>query len=282
MRIYNSTIDSLKAVEPSKAWKHLDETPEEDLVENLCMFLKSVTKPDGSLYNSSSLQTFLNALSRYLINSRDIDIKKDSQFRKIRDILKTRTNESHNMGQLPGIHGSTPLMEDDLKKALSSGTIGRNNPLSLITLVQFCLLKSTNAVEIHDILNGDFDLGPSNENGFPEFITLTHRVSRHNAKVKKSFITLDSKSPDLCPVRNILFYMSKKTPEQSKSDQPFFLGVMHGSLTRPKGDAWYFDHRLGKNPFGNLLKKALVKAGVDLTGQKITPRSVRMVTNFKS
>ena len=30
MRIYNSTIDSLKAVEPSKAWKHLDETPDED------------------------------------------------------------------------------------------------------------------------------------------------------------------------------------------------------------------------------------------------------------
>ena len=83
--------------EHSKTWKHLDETPEEDLVENLCMFLKSVTKPDGSLYNSNTLKTCLNALSRHLINSRDIDIKKGDGFSKIRDILNTRIHESQKM-----------------------------------------------------------------------------------------------------------------------------------------------------------------------------------------
>jgi len=229
----------------------------------------------GSFYNPGSLRAFLTGLNHHLsFRDRDIDIKRDRRFWKVWDILKARSREIEKMGELPGIHGSTPLREEDLEKALSSGTMGRSNPLSLVTLVYYNLLCASPYVEeTTKLLNGDFEYGPTNENGFPEYIAFSHKV-RSSEEIIKSYVTPDSKRPVFCPVQNILFYMSKKTPEQSRADQPFFLMLNLNAIEHPEERKWFLDQKLGFNSFRALLRNALIKAGVNLEGQKITSKSV--------
>ena len=85
-RIYNSTMEALNEKDSSRNWKPLEETPKEDLVENLCMFLKSASKPDGTPYNASTLVTYHSGLAR-LLSYRDLDIRKDERFKKVTETL---------------------------------------------------------------------------------------------------------------------------------------------------------------------------------------------------
>ena len=74
------------------------------------------------------------------------------------------------------------------------------------------------------------------------------------------------------PVGNILFYQSKKTPEQLNPDMPFILGTRQVGANEK---FWFQDMRLGINKLKGLLKTALINAGVDISGQKITLKSAQ-------
>ena len=127
--------------------------------------------------------------------------------------------------------------------------------------------------EITKLSNKDLEFGPNNDKGFPEYIAFSHRVKSSKDK-NKCYVLPDFQRPELCPVKNILFYMSKKTPEQSKPDQPFFLMLNLIAIDRPEEKQWFLNHKLGINSFRSLLRNALIKAGVNLEGQKITSISV--------
>ena len=276
LKLYNITMNSLNIQYPSKFWKHLQETPEEEVVENLCMFLKVVKKPDGTDYNSSSLVTFLRSLTTFLNSTFNKDIRRENRFKKVAEALKAKCRDLHKIGKVLGINGSTPLREEDLRQALVKGSIGKNDPVSLLTLIQYNLSSVVKPTEMFDILNGDFEYGSLSENEVPAYITYTPR--RFNKKKIQKRIFFDPENPELCPVRNILFYMSKKTQEQSKPDQPFFLAVNSGAYQDLEKNTWYLDQPIRKS-FLSMLKNALIKAGVNLAGQKITAKSAWISQN---
>ena len=64
--IFNSTMDSLNALENSSEYKHLDDISMEQLPTSLCKFFMVVTKKDGVSYNASSLNTHYMSMARYL------------------------------------------------------------------------------------------------------------------------------------------------------------------------------------------------------------------------
>ena len=64
-----------------------------------------------------------------------------------------------------------------------------------------------------------------------------------------------------------MFYQSKKTPDQLKPDMPFVLCPKKSGTYQ---NFWFQNQRLGKDNLMGLFRNALEKAGVDLSGQRIT------------
>ena len=98
------------------------------------------------------------------------------------------------------------------------------------------------------------------------------KISENFWKIKKQEyfigrVEIDPKRPQTCPVENILFYQSKKTPEQLSPDMPFILLPKRSGTYQ---DFWFQNQRMGKHIFMELFRNALEKAGVDLSGQKTT------------
>ena len=90
-------------------------------------------------------------------------------------------------------------------------------------------------------------------------------------------VYLDPKLPNTCPVGNIMFYQSKKTSKQLDPEMPFVLATrkFKDSNLHENEVFWFQDMRLGHGSMQNLFKNALVSAGVDITGLRITPMSAR-------
>ena len=118
--------------------------------------------------------------------------------------------------------------------------------------------------------------------GLPQFISLSERITktrRGNKNDKRDLegrIYLDNQYPELCPVRNILFYQSKKISKQASPDFSFLLTVKQSAMREPaKQHYWYSDHPMGVNYIGSLFKKAIELSGVDIGEKKISGTSAR-------
>ena len=140
-KMFNDVMDSLniKKVGPCQFY-HLDECPEHELPDSLSRFFMCVVKKDGSVYNASSINTFYQAMARYLMK-RDppVDIKHDPKFKKVSEIVKSRCTESAKSGARPGLNASRAISEDNIQKAFEKGTMGRDTPRALVTLVHYTL-----------------------------------------------------------------------------------------------------------------------------------------------
>ena len=53
-------------------------------------------------------------------------------FRRAREILAKKANESAQAGRPPGVDSKNPVKPEHLQLALSAGTIGRGNPKALV------------------------------------------------------------------------------------------------------------------------------------------------------
>ena len=177
--------------------------------------------------------------------------------------------------------GYSALSEEDIKKCFSAETMGQGNPRALLTLVMYNLMVDfgcNSGFEVHDLLNSDFIYGPLNQSREPEYIQLSDRViklRKRQTSNKSGRIELNSAIllHGTSPVRNILSYQARKTPKQIEPDQPFLLNVAR--LSPQIGQDWYDNLRLGINSIPTVFKIALLEAGVDLSGRKITLQSAR-------
>ena len=290
VKTFNAVMDSLrdKGGNDCEKFKPIDEiTNKDDLLYCLCKFLMVAVKPNGEAYNSSSLITLHSSLARYLMSKEpSIDIRGDATFRKVSQVLKARCSESAKLGKTPGCNKSQAAKPTDLHKAFESGTLSRKDPHSLLSLIQFQLmsLMGLRAIEeVHGILNKDLEFGPLDpETNLPEFIALNERLSKcrrggkNQAREVKAKVFQDKLRSDICPVITFVLYQSKKTVFQSSADYPFMLNPKNSAVKSPEKELfWYSNNRCGKNTISGLFKKALEKAGCDLSGQKISATSVR-------
>ena len=288
VKTFNSVMDSLRSKEGSETdkFKPIDEiVGSEDLINSLCKFFMVVTKPNGDAYNSASLLTLHSSLARYLLSTKEIDIRGDKTFRKVSEVLKARCSESAKLGKTPGSNKSEAAKPTDIHKAFESGSLGRQDPTALLSLIHFQLsLMGLRAIEEqHGVLNKDIVYGPLDETlNLPEWIKLSERLSKcrrggkNQTREVKAKIFLDRENSDICPVVSFVWYQSKKTVFQSTPDFPFMLNPKNSAVKNPEKELfWYSNNRCGKNTISGLFKKSLERAGCDLSGQKITASSVR-------
>ena len=287
-KMFNSTMDSLNNADKSTQFKYLDELSLDELPDSLSRFFMVVSKEKGGSFNASSLNTHYLSMVRYL-KLRDnfpVDITKDVRFAKVKEVLKARCVESVKDGKGGGINASQSLSADELKKIMASEGMSRENPRGLITLCHYYIMTGMGArarQECRDMNNSDLIFGPdSNVEGYPQFISLNERLTktRRGGKGEQrelpGRVFLDSEYPELCPVRALVLYQSKKTKEQRAPDYPFFLTVKQSAQKNPGAEMfWYSSHPMGVNYIGALFQNAVKFSGLDLGGKKITATSAR-------
>ena len=100
--------------------------------------------------------------------------------------------------------------------------MSRDNPRGLITLVHYTCMTGMGCrarEECKLIQNEDLVYGPDSKSspGLPEFISLSERVTKTRRGNKNDLrdldgkVYLDEEFPELCPVRTIIIYQSRKT-----------------------------------------------------------------------
>ena len=268
-------------------FKSLHELDVDNMDFCLSKFFMCLVKQSGQLYNAASLITHYSALARCIAEEYEIDIRKDPRFKKSSDTLKARCKEAAEAGNRPGKHASSAVQENDIKAAFSSGSLGRANPESLLALVHYTLTIGCGVrcvQEAYIITNEDMIYGPRSPSGEPEWIQLSERitetrrgnVNQQSATEMKGRIYLDLEAPEICPIKTILLFQSKKTPAQLAPNIPFLLNPKLSALKNPENEIyWFSSNRCGRNKISSLFKNALVKSGADLSGQKITANSAR-------
>ena len=287
-KMYNSTMDSLNNSDSTNKFEYLDETSVDQLSTNLCKFFMVVSKEKGGCFNSSSINTHFLSMARYLKlrDENPVDITTDVRFAKVKEVVKARCVQSVKAGQGAGVNASKSLSADELRKVMKSDGMSRDNPRGLVTLCHYYIMTGMGArarQECRDMTNSDLIYGPSSEiEGLPEYISLhekltkTRRGGKGEQREVPGRVYLDSEYPDLCPVRALVFYMSKKTEKQRAPEYPFFLTVKQSAEKSPEKEVyWYTDSPMGVNLIGKLFQTAVKACDLDLGGKKITATSAR-------
>ena len=286
--MYNQTMESLNSKDGTNTYKLLDDTPLDELPQNICKFFMVCVKVDGSIFNASSLNTFYRMLVRHL-KLRDehaVDITMDVRFKKCAEVVKARALESAKAGKRPGVNASSSLSKQQLTQLMESDAMSKDNPRGLISLVHYILMTGFGCrarEECRAITNSDLVFGPeSSIQGLPQYFTLSERITktRRGSKNDKRDVVgrvyLDKAYPNLCPVRTLLHYQSKKTRKQLDDNYAFLLSVKQSAQKNPQMEVcWYTDHPMGVNYIGALFKNAVERAGLDIGDKKIsgtTPR----------
>ena len=287
VRLYNSVMKSFNKTDPSKEWKPLDETNEDELNTNLCKFFMCLVKPDGAPYNSSTLYLYHQRIKRYLLSTRNINLDKDGRYKDVYDTVKRQRDASECSGEEAGINSISALREEDIQTCFMAGTMGIGNPQALLTLVIFNLMTDfgcNTGPELHGLLNSDLIYGPLNESSEPDYIQLSDRALKYRRKIRghvkekddnKGRVYLDAGLHGTCPIKNILLYQKMKTPyPQLEPEHPFLLNPVR--TENPTSNQKWFDNlRLGRNSLVRVFKVAFLEAGIDLSSKKISLSSAR-------
>ena len=165
------------------------------------------------------------------------------------------------------------LSSQRLKQLMSSDAMSRDNPRGLISLVHYILMTGFGCRardECWAITNEDLVFGPeSSIQGLPQYFTLSERITktrRSSKNDRRNFVGrvyLDKDHPNLCPVRTLLHYQSKKTQQQLDDNYAFLLSVKQSAQKNPQMEVgWFTNHPMGVNYIGSLFKNAVEKAGV--------------------
>lgn len=258
-------------------FKNLDQYDLESLPDALCRFFMVVQRNDGKIYNASSINAYYRALARVLKNreTNPVDISQDIRFSKVTAVMKSRCTQAAKDGQRPGINASHCLSDEDIKTVFETGSLTRENPRGLVSLVHYLAMTSFGCRaqdECRNITNEDLIFGPKSKQlpEYPEWIALSERLTKTRRGGKSDIrdiegrCYLDIDSPSTCPIRTILMYQARKTPVQLHKDAPFFLCVKASADKDPSSEQfWYKNAPMGVNQLSKLFKDACSKAGLD-------------------
>ena len=147
----------------------------------LCSFFQSITKEGGESLGAGTLQTYLNALRRILIEKRELDISKEPNFGQVFKVVQLKQRESCMNGETVGKHASEPVPPEVLWEAWSQGVLGNKDPHSLLAAVKLHLQTGfgcRSQTEMYNILNGDIEEGKERSDGLPSFLKLSERCTK--------------------------------------------------------------------------------------------------------
>ena len=98
------------------------------------------------------------------------------------------------------------------------------------------------------------------------------------ARILEAQITADNENPETCMVRTLMHFQARKTAFQCAAENPFFWSFYEPAKTDPaKHQKWYKKQVMGKHMIGQLLTRALTRAGIDCSSEGYTAGSARKV-----
>ena len=267
--------------------KDLLEISVDDLPWCLSKFFMVVSKADGTPLNASSLETIYASLARFLSTEFDpkIDIKSEVKFKIVKSNLDAAKQDSTAGGQRPGKHKTRPFKDEHILLCWQKKKLGRRYPRSLVSTVHLVLLSNLGFranKEVCDIQNEDIIMGPVGEGGVPQWIELSERVTKtrrgktHNIRELDPKVFPDHENPETCPVRTIMEFVRRKTPQQNQAGKPFLWGVKQSAEQDPeKQQFWYTNTRMGTHAIAKLLPNTFKAVGVDVKLEHYTATSAR-------
>ena len=272
----------------------LEASKVEELPKNLNTFFRVLRKPSKNneeeqlgYYNASSLETYFQSLARAIKELFTVDIKSDVRFHQCRETLKVKKQESTANAEVAGKNAKKSIPAKSLALAYAKEKLGTNNPQALCATVVLaamgpwgCRLKD----EIYNIRNQDLEYGPKDDEGIPEYIKLSERLTkvergqRRQPRELAKTLYADKEMPEQCQLRAVLELQKRKTKEQLEPSAPLFW-----TCRQLKGDAksyqfWFTSIRMGVHKIGSLIPDQLRAAGVDIKGLAISGYSGRKTT----
>ena len=277
-----------------EVFEPLKEATVERLPHLLMKFLQSAKKADGSVYASGTIHTNFNMICNVLAarELNPVNVKGDPRFKPVLEMLKLKVGQSATEGRGAGCDAKRPVTPEHLQRAISSGTIGRECPKSLVTSVYLGAVLGWGCragAECHMIQNQDLIYGPINrKSGVPEWIELSERITKTrggNPGDERELIPRifpDDEFPGTCYVRTLLMYQNKKSLAQKGPKVPFFLNIYPAATKNPQQyQFWYIGTGkensgiMGIHMLENLVTDALEAAGIDCKVEKYSAISLR-------
>ena len=265
----------------------LAETPQEEIPNLLARFFKMIRTKKGTLYNASSLNTFLSSFGRYFAECFDppIDLKNDIRFRQVKTtVARMKKAAQGTKDKKPGANASRAVAPRHLRLAWARGHIGRDSPdaLNSATYLAFTTGLGCRAVrEVHSVTNGSLIIGPIGSGGVPEYIELDeqwvvkNRVGK-DARLLEARVHPDHEHPETCYVRTIMEMLRRKTERQSLPDAKFWWNVKETARENPLAEEkWFKNNHAGKHSLEKMLINSLTLSGIDCKKEKYTATSTR-------
>ena len=183
---------------------NVDQVPDDELPDALAAWLQGLARPNGELYNASSLITFANSMARHLKGTRKVDIKYDPKFYNFQQVLKARQQDSAAAAKLPGVNASKPISREDLEVAWRADALGTGSPRAaaatmVMNMIGMCGFRS--CTEVYSLQNKDFKPSLASVRGVPDFIDVDERISKMRrghkggSRVLKAKLFADHKNP---------------------------------------------------------------------------------------
>ena len=262
---------------------NIENLPPSELNHLLSKFFIHARKKDGEEYEPDTLSSYQRSIHRYLGDKKSkVNILKDEELEESRKVLVAKRRvlvHKHGKGNKPQAAEALSEIEEDA--LFNSGEFGDSNP-SALQKVMWWLLSLHFGFRARDesrkLRWGDVALQIDPNTGLEMLVwqkergTKTRTGKEHGhqrAFQPKVFAT----NTDRCPVKYYKIFKSHRPSEMNLPDSPFYLAVKQHM--NPSDAVWYMKAPLGKNEIGKFMASAAEKAGLNVSGKKITNHSVR-------
>lgn len=247
---------------------NFEELSSDDLAKELRCFYAEARTKNGNQYSKSALVSIRAGINRHLTSppySRTINIMKDKEFMSSNHVLIGIVKSLKREGADKTKH-HPPISNGDLEKMYSSGVLSITNPTSLVRKVWF-------EITLHFCRRGREGLRELTPKSFllhkddtgREYFTMSYNEadkthhgvdSRESVKDTRLYALPES---DLCPVKSLKLYLSKRNPKNNA----FFQRPL--TSFEPAYDVWYVNAPMGYHTLGNMMSNISKAAGLSLT-----------------
>lgn len=248
--------------------REVENIPPKELNVLMCRFFKNIKRKDGTAYEPVSLTSFQRSLQRHLNDkSSPINIFKDHEFRKSREVLCARKKElvvENAKGNRPQAARELTAKEED--ELFRLGEFGSTNPEALQRTVWWLLSLHFGfraRDESRRLKWGDVTLSkdPATGNEFLMWKAERGSKTRHGDGHQRAFNPVaQGTNNERCPVMFYKEFIRRRPDEMKTPDSPFYLAINH--KRKPDNPIWYCKSPLGKNEIGKFLVKAAQHAGI--------------------
>ena len=150
-----------------------------DLNVNLCRFLITLKRKNGSEYEPVTVRSIVGGIARYLTEKKYANIMEHPDFKDMHAVLKRKMKELKDKGMGNGPRTASALTNEEVKSMWESGVFTLTTPLGLLRILFFYMSMNfgmRSGQEHRDLQWGDISL--QRDHNDDEFLTYTERRTK--------------------------------------------------------------------------------------------------------